>query len=263
MAKTRKLGLVQNSLPVDHEGVHSGVFRAEARVWAKPSEAETFALHDAKNMACALHSNIEWLASTLRNERRAPAGDDVLEAIAEALSASTRLSSHLKSALDERRARKDGLQTTPTVVHVPTLIGCAIDRLRRRFEASGVELDVQGSSDGRVMLDRPLISRVLDNLIENALRFSPTGSRVEVHYGRYGQNLVVTVSDSGPGVAAQERERIFGMFQSGPDESPTSTGVGLAFCRSVAEAHGGCLAVEDARGGGACFLLSVPWAEAN
>lgn len=258
MANAPKLKLI-SSLSDDAIPLESGVFRAEARVWANNSDAETFALHDAKNMACALRSNIEWLASELGSELER---EDIREALLEALDASSRLSSHLKSALDEKRDRQDGLQLSLGPVSPVDLVTDAAELLRRRFEAAYVGLRVKGSSKGHLALDRALLSRVLQNLLENALRFSPSGTTVTVLYGRYGGNLVISVSDAGPGVAEDQRERIFGMFERGEDESPTSTGLGLAFCRTVAEAHGGCLAVEDAPKGGACFLLSIPWNQA-
>lgn len=247
MNPARKLRVVPSE---SRDGeLESGVFRHA------DGEGDTFALHDAKNAACALRATLEWLDQEARTGDTRP---EIRDGITEALVACAHLGGLLETSLETRRSRVDGLQLRcrPTVVR--DLVQASVSRVRRRLDSERVRLDVRAStSDEPVALDPDLVSRVLDNLIDNAIRFSPRGGTIEIRHARFLSNLVISVSDEGPGVPVRDRERIFGMFQRG-DEGPPSTGVGLAFCRSVAEAHRGCLEVDDAPGGGATFVLSLP-----
>ena len=105
--------------------------------------------------------------------------------------------------------------------------------------------------------------RILSNLVENALRFSPPGAAVELEAIRNGATLVFTVRDHGPGVLEAERERIFEPFYR-PDGSPPDTGragLGLAISRNLAELQGGTLSHAPNAGGGSVFTLRLPLAE--
>jgi len=105
--------------------------------------------------------------------------------------------------------------------------------------------------------------RILGNLVENALRFAPDDSPVEIEATRDGAMLVFTVRDRGPGVPEGERERIFEPFYR-PDGSPPDAGragLGLAIARNLAELQGGTLTYAPLAGGGSAFTLRLPAAD--
>ena len=97
-------------------------------------------------------------------------------------------------------------------------------------------------------------------LLDNAFRFSPPGGSVTVDVDRAGRRVRVLVSDDGPGVPEEERERIFEPFASLPDArgARRGSGLGLPIARRIAELHGGTLTVEGAATGGARFVLAIP-----
>jgi two-component system sensor histidine kinase KdpD len=105
--------------------------------------------------------------------------------------------------------------------------------------------------------------RVLVNLIENALKYSPATEPVEVTARRAGDDLEFIVDDRGVGVPATERERIFDPFYrpSGSPPDASSAGLGLSISRRLAEAQGGRLRYEPRDGGGSRFVFSVPAAD--
>jgi two-component system, OmpR family, sensor histidine kinase KdpD len=112
-----------------------------------------------------------------------------------------------------------------------------------------------------VHADADQVERVLVNLLENALKFSPPESRVAVRVASAGGEALVTVEDEGPGLSPAELERIFLPFQHGSTVADgTGTGLGLAIARGFAEANGGRVAVESRRGHGASFTLALPLA---
>jgi two-component system OmpR family sensor kinase len=103
------------------------------------------------------------------------------------------------------------------------------------------------------------LHRLVLNLVENAMLHTPQGTPVTVSLRAGGGSVDLEVSDRGPGVPPERRERIFERFaREGGDASPTGSGLGLAIVRAVAEAHGGSVEVRDAPGGGALFAVSLP-----
>jgi signal transduction histidine kinase len=126
------------------------------------------------------------------------------------------------------------------------------------FEEDGVKLEAR-SDAATIMGDPVLLDRILTNLLENALRYAGPGDRVEVEGVRCEAGLRVSVDDSGPGIPAQERERVFDRFsQISSDRSTPGSGLGLAVARAIARLHGGDLTVEASRLGGARFVWWLP-----
>jgi two-component system sensor histidine kinase KdpD len=124
--------------------------------------------------------------------------------------------------------------------------------------AGGDRVDVGGESP-LVNVDAVQIQRVLANLIENALKFSPSTSRVHVHITATRQEAIVRVVDQGPGIPDAELERVFEPFYRG--DRPSGAGLGLAIARGFAAANGGRLWAESRPGQGATFALALPIVE--
>lgn len=130
--------------------------------------------------------------------------------------------------------------------------------------AKGVDLvtDVPpGPLVARVDADR--LAQVLDNLVSNAVKFSPAGEAltVTIRARTEGDDLVIVVADQGAGIPVEDRERIFEPFARStarPTGAEPSTGLGLAITRSIVLAHGGSIAVGDAAGDGARFEVRLP-----
>jgi two-component system sensor histidine kinase TctE len=105
--------------------------------------------------------------------------------------------------------------------------------------------------------DRFLLRDLLDNLVDNALRYTPLGGSVTVSCRRDGQYGFLVVEDSGPGIAAVNRERVFGRFVR-LDDKTSGSGLGLAIVRDIASAHGAKVEIDQSEGGGALFSVRFP-----
>jgi signal transduction histidine kinase len=128
--------------------------------------------------------------------------------------------------------------------------------LRARLEVAGAVLEVGELPE--VEGDHRQLRRVLQNLVGNAVKFrGEVPPRVEVSALADEEEWVVTVRDNGVGVDPDQKTRIFGMF-SRLDGEAEGTGIGLAVCRRVVEAHGGRIWVEPAEGGGSAFRFTLP-----
>lgn len=120
---------------------------------------------------------------------------------------------------------------------------------------------------GHVLCDRERFARVLLNLLSNALKFTPERGTIAVGISIRGEaerrEVCFSVRDSGPGIPAAERARVFERFARAPDVTVQGKGLGLYIARRIVAAHGGKIWVEDAPGGGAAFFVTLPGAPAS
>jgi len=107
-----------------------------------------------------------------------------------------------------------------------------------------------------VVADRPRLETALDSLVENAVRYTEEGGRIELAAFLDKESVVIEVRDDGPGIPDEELGYIFESFRSGASRG--GTGIGLAIVKTIVEAHGGAVSVENVPGGGACFRLRLP-----
>jgi two-component system sensor histidine kinase/response regulator len=116
-------------------------------------------------------------------------------------------------------------------------------------------------TDPMVDVDRNKMRQVVDNLINNAVKYSPRGSIITVLIHSNGVVAGFAVRDSGPGIPESERHKLFkdyGRLSTEPTGGEKSTGLGLAICRKIVEAHNGTIGVDNIPGRGAEFIVSLP-----
>jgi two-component system sensor histidine kinase KdpD len=112
------------------------------------------------------------------------------------------------------------------------------------------------------LIDPILLEQVFANLMENAAKYTPDGSRIEIDVSRKGREILVAISDNGPGIPAGAEKVIFDKFFTiGNKISSKGTGLGLSICSAIIKAHGGVITAENRREGGARFLFTVPVAD--
>ncbi|MBN1443986.1 MAG: sensor histidine kinase KdpD [Planctomycetes bacterium] len=143
---------------------------------------------------------------------------------------------------------------------VEDLVGSALTHISRQIKDRPVATRIPEGMP-LVSVDGVLIEQVLINLLDNASKYSPAGSPIEISARADGRRVVVAVADRGPGLGAHEKERVFEKFYrgaAGDRRGPRGAGLGLAICQAAAELHGGRIWVEDREGGGASFCLALP-----
>ena len=153
-------------------------------------------------------------------------------------------------------------------LHISTeLIDEVVAEALRHINRKYVEYDLHIQSSEEYLLaqiDAKLIVQVLINLINNAIKYTPPGTEIDIEWKQCGAWIEISVSDTGPGVPEQAKPHIFDMFYSASDQiadSRRSMGLGLALCKSIVNAHGGEITVADRCPHGAIFTFSVPAGE--
>ena len=147
-------------------------------------------------------------------------------------------------------------------VEVALLITEAVGRVRTKAEHRGIRLEVPSIDDSLVILgDRRQLLTALDNLLENAVKYSDDGSSVRVAAAMVGEHLTITVEDHGIGIPTRDLERVFERFyrvDRARARDTGGTGLGLSIVRHVAHNHGGEVHVVSREGEGTTFTLSLP-----
>ena len=115
-------------------------------------------------------------------------------------------------------------------------------------------------------IDARLIIQVVINLVDNAIKYTPPGSHIELYARRDGSFIRVSCADDGPGIAPADREHLFEMFYSGKSrraDGRRSLGLGLGLCKSIVSAHGGTICAQDNHPRGTVFSFTVPAQEVD
>jgi two-component system, OmpR family, sensor histidine kinase ChvG len=150
-------------------------------------------------------------------------------------------------------------ERTAEPVSVRTVAAGVVDAARLRGRGAVPLVHLTGD-DATVWVPPGRVTQVLENLVDNAVSFSPPGATVTVNIARAGGDVVIRVSDEGPGIPAEHRERIFERFFTfRPDEEKgTHAGLGLSIVKSIAESYGGAVSVVPCNVRGACFEVRLP-----
>ena len=150
---------------------------------------------------------------------------------------------------------------SPAVVDVDEIVAEAVDRTRLAAESAGIAVVSGGQSRLRVRGNEGQLVTALVNLVDNAIAYSPAGTRVAVGTRRRDGYVEISVSDQGIGVAERDLERVFERFyRSDPARSRATggTGLGLAIVKHIATNHGGGVSVWSVEGSGSTFTLRLP-----
>jgi two-component system sensor histidine kinase KdpD len=206
-------------------------------------------------------SSITGVLSTLHEEAYLLDKQTQHELVSTALGEAQRLNHLVRNLLDMSRIEANALRLTRDLNEVQDLIGTVLIDLEQRLEHRPIEVDVPRSLP-LIPMDFVLMSRVLHNLIENADKYAPEGSPLEVQAKLNEPWLEISVTDHGPGVSPKDLERIFDKFyRSSRTRAARGTGLGLAISRGIVKAHGGRIWAENCDTGGLQVTVAIPASE--
>jgi len=171
--------------------------------------------------------------------------------------AADRALAQMESMLQQARSGETEDRLQPAQGDLATTVRYATEEFAPLAERRGVRLDIDVPEHLRASYDPERVSRIVANLIANAVRFSPDNGVIGCSLRVHGSLAHLEVSDSGPGIAAAERKRIFERFAAGADER-SQTGLGLAIVHENVTLHGGTVSVDSSPDGGALFVVTLP-----
>jgi two-component system sensor histidine kinase KdpD len=168
-----------------------------------------------------------------------------------------RLGRQVNSLLDMTRLESGALQVHKEWHSLEEVVGAALERFGAALTGRPVRVDV--AAVPFAPFDDILMTQVIFNLVENALKYTPPDGPIEIRAAREREGLTLEISDRGPGVPEGAEERVFEKFYRAVEPgSPRGMGLGLAICKGVVEAHGGTIAALNRPGGGLTFRIWLP-----
>ena len=168
-----------------------------------------------------------------------------------------RLNRLVRNLLDMTRLEAGALKVHEELQPLEEVVGAALGRMEDRLRGREVETRIPADLP-LVAFDSALIEQVLINLLENATKYTPAGSPIEVAARAQDGVIEVEVNDRGPGVSPGDAERVFDKFYRAHEGEGGGVGLGLTICRGIVAAHGGRIWVEARAGGGASFRFTLP-----
>ncbi len=244
---------------------YAGVALEQERLAAEAEAAKPIAAADRMRtalLAAVSHDLRTPLASakaavtSLRSRDVRLDAADTEELLATADESLDRLTHLVENLLDMSRLQAGALSLFPRPAGLDEIVARALDNL----DPFGGDIDVDiPESVPAVLADPAILERVVVNLTENALRYSPAGKPPLLTASVLGDRVELRVIDRGPGIPEQDKERMFVPFQRlGDTDNTTGVGLGLALSRGLTEAMGGTLTAEDTPGGGLTMTVSLP-----
>lgn len=181
------------------------------------------------------------------------------EALADCIDESDRLLHLLEALLDISAAEAGALKLNRDRIDLRSLVDRAVDLYREVAEEKHIVVSAEIPDAVELHADAIRLGQAVNNLVDNALKYTPAGGRVVIATASEGSQAILTVTDTGPGVPLAEREAVFRrLYRGDSSRSQRGLGLGLSMVKAIVEAHGGSVSIEDAPGGGARFTLRLP-----
>jgi two-component system sensor histidine kinase KdpD len=206
--------------------------------------------HDLRTPLAAITGAV----SALRDESARITGEqrgDLLATIAEEAERLERLVGNL---LEMTQVESGSLRVRREWVPLEEIVGAALTRMERSLGARPIRVSMAPELP-LLSVDPVLFQQVFVNLLENALKYTPPGSEIEIEGGARGDGVTIEVKDRGPGIPPGDEARVFEKFYRGAHPAVAGAGLGLAICKGIVEAHGGTIEAENRAGGGALFRI--------
>jgi signal transduction histidine kinase len=212
------------------------------------------------NVSHDLRTPLTRLRGSAEMALRGPADvERYREALADCIEESDRVLVMLNTLMDISEAESGAMPLVREVLPLADIVERAVDLYREVAEAKGVTLTVEADREATVSGDRVRLEQVAANLIDNAVKYTPSGGSVTASVKRDGDAALLIVADSGGGIPADELPRIWQrLFRGDRSRTERGLGLGLSLVKAIVEAHGGKVAVSSETGRGSTFTITLP-----
>ncbi|WP_418122095.1 sensor histidine kinase [Variovorax sp. 160MFSha2.1] len=214
------------------------------------------AAHELRTPLAAMRVNVEALKEQSTDEHQR-------ELMGNLLRSNDRAARLVGQLLQLMRSDAVSDNTLPVMLSLDALVQDRLAMIESLASSRNIELELVCEDRVPVLGERESLVSMIDNLINNAIKYSPPDGTVVVHVSRDGAQALLTVADQGPGVPAALRERVFDRFFRNPDQSQSGSGLGLAIVKSVVDRHGGEVTLGETASGGLLATVRLPLAMAD
>jgi signal transduction histidine kinase len=212
--------------------------------------------HDLRTPLTRMRGSAEL---ALQNPANAAAAG---EALADAVEESERVLTMLQTLMDISEAETGVMKLRPEPVDLVALISSVADVYEFVAEEKNIRVATEVEPGLTATVDRIRVQQALANLLDNALKYSPPDTTVMLRGRRVGQDVELSVTDHGPGIAPEDQPRIWDrLYRGDKSRSQRGLGLGLSLVKAILQAHGGSATAVNAPGGGATFTLILPAAD--
>lgn len=220
-------------------------------------EMTALIIHDLRNPASAVLSNVDFALESVFDAAQAP----LVEALGDARDGCRRLLRLLANLLDVARAEDNHLELNRGQFDLEAVIAPIVHVRQLAARSRGLRLEAFLEPGVIVPIDADLVARVVENVLDNALRYTPRNGTIRITSRRAGGQLELRIGNTGPAIPLESRGAIFEKYVQLPasrSQQHLNAGLGLYFCRLAAEAHGGHIRIEEEVELPTVFVVSLP-----
>jgi signal transduction histidine kinase len=243
--------------------------QANARLsaqWTRLQRANAFkseilgtVAHDLRNPLSVILGRTEMLTEMVGGAASSP--ESVQAQVVHIRTAANRLTEIVNSLIKDAMADAHDITIRPERIDIVALLRDIVEASQPLAARKTQAIAVTAPAALSVVCDPDRMREAIDNLFSNAIKYSPTGGRIEVGVAEAGGRIVIRVGDQGPGLSPEDMARLFGRFQrlsARPTGGETSTGLGLSIVKRIVDLHDGVVSVQDTGPAGTTFMIAIP-----
>lgn len=216
-------------------------------------EATEMLVHDLKNPLAVIISNYEYILEDFDGP------SDCREALQDSQNAGRRMVRLMSNLLDVKRFESGALEARRRTLALGDVLQPLVHQRRILTRSRDVTIELTGAFDVAVDLDDDLVVRAVENILDNAIRYTPQGGRIEIGVSQTALGVEIRIGNSGPAIPAEMREAIFEKSRQIGESGRMNLGLGLYFCRLAIEANGGRIWIEQSQRLPVVFAIRLPY----
>lgn len=215
--------------------------------------------HDIKNPLFAIQLEAQMLLKAAEREHKTLLSEEVKIQAKRILKTSERMKHLITDLLDKNKSENSLSHLNCLDIDILKVLNEVVESLRPLIQEKEILLKtILPHSEVVINADRNKMFQVLSNLLNNAIKFAPHGGSIQVIMEDAHHDCIFSIVDNGPGLSPQNVKRIFEKYWTGEEGHCPGTGLGLFICKTIVEAHGGMITVENCSEGGAWFRFNLP-----
>ncbi len=233
--------------------------KAANEAFAAKEQMLAIVSHDIKNPLCAIQLEAQMLIRATERSGKSLLAEEVKIQANRILKTTDRLKNLIFDLLDKNKSENGLSHVSKTKIEAMRLLQEVLDSMRPLIQEKDINLTTMLPAEAIMCLDRNKMFQVFSNLVNNAIKFTPPGGSIDISMEEHDHDFIFSVDDSGPGLKDKELNKVFEKYWTGNTTDCAGTGLGLFICKTIIEAHGGHIFVENRPGGkGARFRFTIP-----